>query len=62
MLVSYGDFEFVIDPEIDFCMLADCYRLGCNCYNCHERILDGCPVDEVDWEELFKLGEQQCDV
>ena len=56
MRVLYKDFEFIIDPEIDFCMLADCYRLGCNCYNCHERILDECPCDCITMEEILEEG------
>lgn len=57
MIIMYEGYEFIVDPEIDFCMLRNCYHNGCNCYNCHERVVDGCPIDEVDIDTLIEYGE-----
>lgn len=53
MLVNYEGYDFVIDPEIDFIMLYNCYMNGCNCLNCYERIFDGCVIDEVEIEDVW---------
>lgn len=47
MIVQYEGQEFVVDKEADFYMLRTCYQMGCNCYNCYDRILDHCIVDEI---------------
>lgn len=57
MLVKWEKYEFVVDPEIDFLMLAGCYEYGANCYNCYDRVLDSCIIDEVDIESILEEGE-----
>ena len=47
MLVKYEGYNLVIDPEIDLIMLYECYKNGCNCYNCIERFTDGCVIDDI---------------
>ena len=54
MIIDYGGFSFVIDKEIDFIMLNQCYENGCNCHNCMEREFDGCPIDEVDIDTILR--------
>mgnify|MGYP003297714913 CR=1 FL=1 len=57
MLVNYEGYNFVVDPDIDFVMLQNCYHSGGNCLNCMERVFDGCPIDDIDIEELIKYGD-----
>lgn len=55
---EYEGYEFVLDEKIDFLMLRGCYLYGGNCYNCYERVFDGCILDEVDIEEIIKNGKE----
>lgn len=57
MIVVYEGYDFVVDPDIDFLMLRNCYHNGCNCLNCTERVFDGCPIDEVDIDTIMEHGE-----
>lgn len=52
MLVKYEGYNLVVDPEIDFIMLESCYSNGCNCFNCTERFIDGCIIDDISVDVL----------
>lgn len=52
MLVEYDGYKIVVDKDADFIMLQGCYRNGCNCYNCTERVFDGCIIDEINIEDI----------
>ena len=56
MLVKYEEYNLVVDQEIDFIMLYECYKNGCNCLNCPERFTDGCVIDDIYMDDLT-LGE-----
>ena len=56
MLAKYEGYNLVVDPEIEFIMLYECYENGCNCYNCIERLTDGCIIDDISMDDLT-LGE-----
>lgn len=52
MITTVDGIEIVYDKETDFMMLRSCYLNGGNCYNCLEGTIEGCPIDEIDIEEL----------
>lgn len=54
MVINYNGYNIVFDKTIDFIMLQKCYENGCNCYNCQERVFDGCIIDEIDIDILCK--------
>lgn len=49
--LSEEGIELVIDKDIDFVMIKSCYLNGCNCYNCLERVVEGCIIDDIEIEE-----------
>ena len=56
MLVKYEEYNLVVDQEMDFIMLYECYKNGCNCLNCPKRFTDGCIIDDISMDDLT-LGE-----
>ena len=52
MLAKYEGYNLVVDPEIEFIMLYECYENGCNCYNCIERFTYGCIIDDIFIDDL----------
>jgi len=58
MIYRYGGYDFVAEPETDFCMLEGCYYNGGNCFNCIDA--DSCPADLFSIEEIVEKGEVIC--
>lgn len=52
MLINYDGRDIIVDKDINFVMINKCYQNGCNCYNCAERIFDGCIIDEINIDEI----------
>lgn len=59
MIVDYEGHRFVYEPDLNFLMVYKCYENGCNCYNCTERVFDGCIIDEIDEEILQNWRENE---
>lgn len=59
MIIKYEGHKFIYDSELDFLMLYKCYINGCNCWNCTERVFDGCVIDELDEKITKNWGKNE---